>query len=111
MPAFVIERRQFRLQDHAFGWQLLDRIEQLWIIERLFIARNQAHIFAVLEGQRPVSIEFDFVEPVALWQLLDRKRLHRFNERETSSSAFCHSMVALFGPSAAYDLVHFQKSL
>jgi len=54
----------------------------LRIIERLLIAGDQAYIFAVLESQSPIAIVFDFVEPIALGQLLDQECLHRFNERK-----------------------------
>jgi hypothetical protein len=35
--ALLVERGYFAVVDHAFGWQLLNRIEQLWIIERLLL--------------------------------------------------------------------------
>jgi hypothetical protein len=51
---------------------------------------DQAHFFAVLERQGPIAVVFDFVEPIAFWQLIDRECLHRFNEREASYSGFFH---------------------
>jgi hypothetical protein len=66
---FLIKRRNFAIEDHAFGCQQFQGIQQLRVIELLFVARDQAHIFAVLEGQCPVSIEFYFVEPVAFSSL------------------------------------------
>jgi hypothetical protein len=44
----------------------------------------------VFESQRPVAIVFDFVEPIAFWQLLDWKSIHRFNEREAALNAYFH---------------------
>jgi hypothetical protein len=56
---FLIERSNFAVEDEVFGRQQLQGIE----------------------NQRPIAIVFDFVEPIAFRQLLDRKCLHRFNER------------------------------
>src|SRR5262245_16213434 len=76
-----------------FGCQQLEGIEQLRVIERLVIARDQANIFAILESQGPVAVEFDFVEPIALGELLDRERFHRFNKRKAHLGAYFSSTI------------------
>jgi hypothetical protein len=49
-PAFVIERDDLAIQDSLLDGQKLQRIEHLRIVERLVVARDKPHIFAVLEG-------------------------------------------------------------
>jgi hypothetical protein len=46
-----------------------------------YCVRPSAHFFPSLKAKCPVPIVFDFEEPIALWQLLNRERLHGFNER------------------------------
>src|SRR5262249_9617395 len=79
--AFLIERDDFTIENNAFGRQQLQGADQLSVIERLIVARDQPHIIALLEGQCPITIVLDLIEPVALRHLLYREHLHRFNER------------------------------
>ena len=76
MTALLIKCRDFAVEDRAFSRQELQGIEQLRVIEGLLITRDQADVFAVFEGQGAVAIEFDFVQPIALRQLLDREGFH-----------------------------------
>ena len=41
--AILIQRRNFAIKDNAIDRQLLQGIEQLQVIERLVVARDQAH--------------------------------------------------------------------
>jgi hypothetical protein len=51
--AFLIERDDLAIEDNLLDAQKLERIKQLRIVERLVVARDQAHIFAVFESQGP----------------------------------------------------------
>jgi len=63
--SFLVELSDFAIKNGTFDRQLSQGVNKLWIIKRLFIARDQAHIFAVLERQCPVAVMLDFVEPIA----------------------------------------------
>ena len=71
-----------------------------WATRRQFSAEEKVRIAIVRrhqppaapapDSQHPIAIEFDFVLPIrTLWQLRDRKALHRFDE---SSSLFCTAL-------------------
>jgi len=51
------------------------------VIGRLVVARDQPHIFTVLERQGPIAIVLDFVQPIAIREFFDRQCLHWFDER------------------------------
>jgi hypothetical protein len=76
-------KRRSQVDDLLDGKQI---IVQLRVIERLFVARDQAHIFAVLERQCSVAVELYFVKPIALGEFFDRQGLHRLNERKAHVS-------------------------
>jgi hypothetical protein len=102
-PAFVIERGNFAIEGDSFSRQQFQGIEQLRVMEVLLIARNQPHLFAILEGQGPIAVKFDFVEPVALRQFLGQEGLHRFDERGTSFEYLPSRLLNLLAPGEAND--------
>ena len=56
-------------------------LEDLPIVERFVVAGDQPNSLArLLEGQRPVAIELDLIELIALGQFFNGKRLHRRDE-------------------------------
>jgi hypothetical protein len=80
-PTFLIERNDFAVQDHVVGRQRFQTVEPLRIIERLLVARDEPHSIAVLEGQYPITVELDLVQPIAVGEFGDSERLHWFDER------------------------------
>jgi hypothetical protein len=91
--AFLIERSNFAVEDEVFGWQQLQGTDQLRVIERLIVARDQPHIFSVFESQGPVPIVFDFVEPIALRQFFDQSAFFGSVKEGafwTLAFTFCH---------------------
>jgi len=88
---FLIECGNFAIEDCRGRLPTISRLQGVDGNRTSFYCVDQTHIFSVFESQCPVPIVFDFVEPVAFRQLLNRSRLHRFNERETSSSVLFHS--------------------
>jgi hypothetical protein len=89
-PTFLIERNDFAVQDHVVGRQRFQTVEPLRIIERLLVARDEPHSIAVLEGQYPITVELDLVQPIAVGEFGDSERLHWFDERWAAGADWFH---------------------
>ena len=87
---FLVQCSDFAIEDSAADWQLLHGVKQLRVIKRLLIARDQADVFAVFEGQGSVAVELDFVDPIAFGQLFDGQGLHLGDETWAASGGGLH---------------------
>ena len=87
---FLVQCSDFAIEDSAADWQLLHGVKQLRVIKPLLIARDQADVFAVFEGQGSVAVELDFVDPIAFGQLFDGQGLHLGDETWAASGGGLH---------------------
>jgi hypothetical protein len=62
------------------------------VVEDRSVAGEEPHFFASFEGECPVPIEFEFVEPIADREILDSERFHWFNEVVRRRSALLHEL-------------------